>query len=53
MAVKTLSVINGILGLWLIVSAFLKMGVSANLYNYLIVGILVTIFGFWGATAKS
>jgi len=49
---KTLAVLNGILGLWLIVAAFLKLNASTNLYNYLIVGILVTIFGFWGAAAK-
>ena len=49
---KTLATLNGLLGLWLIVAAFLKLSASANLYNYLIVGILVTIFGFWGAFAK-
>ncbi len=50
---KTLAVINGLLGLWLITSAFLKLGAQGNLYNYLLVGIIVSIFGFWGATSKS
>jgi hypothetical protein len=50
---KTLAILNGILGLWLVVSAFLKFSASANLWNYLIVGVLVVIFGFGGAGAKN
>ncbi len=50
---NTLAILNGILGIWLIIAAFLHLTASANLWNYLIVGILVTIFGFWGASAKS
>jgi hypothetical protein len=50
---RTLAILNGILGLWLVVSAFLKFSASANLWNYLIVGVLVTIFGFSGAGAKN
>lgn len=50
---KTLSVLNGILGLWLILVAFLNFSASANLWNYLIVGALVAIFGFWGASVKN
>jgi hypothetical protein len=51
--VKILAILNGILGLWLILVAFLKFGTTANLWNYLIVGVLVAIFGFWGASAKN
>jgi len=50
---KILATLNGILGLWLVVSAFLNFSGSVNLWNYLIVGALVAIFGFWGATAKN
>jgi hypothetical protein len=50
---KTLAILNGILGLWLVVAAFLNFGASVNLWNYLIVGVLVAIFGFWGAGAKN
>ena len=49
---KTLATINGVLGLWLLVSAFLKLSATANLWNYLIVGLAVTVLGFWGAVAK-
>ena len=51
--IKTLAVLNGILGLWLIVAAFHNFGASANLWNYLIVGVLVTVFGFWGSSVKT
>ena len=44
--------VNGILGIWLIISAFLKFTAQGNLYNYLIVGIIVTILGFWAAYLK-
>jgi sulfite exporter TauE/SafE len=38
--------VNGILGLWLIVTAFLGFGSSGNLWNDLIVGIIVAILGY-------
>jgi hypothetical protein len=50
---KILAILNGILGLWLVVSAFLNFSASVNLWNYLIVGVLVAIFGFWGASVKN
>jgi predicted CDP-diglyceride synthetase/phosphatidate cytidylyltransferase len=50
---KTLATLNGILGLWLVLSAFLSFSASVNLWNYLTVGVLITIFGFWGAGAKN
>jgi len=40
---------NGILGIWLIISAFLKLGTQGNLYNYLTVGIIIVIVSFWPA----
>ncbi len=40
---------NGVLGIWLIISAFLKFTAQGNLYNYLIVGIIVAIVSFWPA----
>lgn len=50
---KTLAILNGILGLWLIIAAFMNLSGQANLWNYLIVGVLVAIFGFWGSAAKN
>jgi len=50
---KTLAILNGILGLWLVIAAFLNLTGQANLWNYLIVGVLVTVFGFWGASVKN
>ena len=37
---------NAILGAWLVIAAFLPMGTTANLWDDLIVGILVAIAGF-------
>ena len=50
---KTLAILNGLLGLWLVIAAFLNLSGQANLWNYLIVGVLVVIFGFWGSAAKN
>ena len=50
---KTLAIFNGILGLWLVIAAFLNLSGQVNLWNYLIVGVLVVIFGFWGASVKN
>ena len=41
--------INGILGLWLILSAFVGMSVGATMANLVIVGIVVAALGFWAA----
>ncbi|NCF74867.1 MAG: hypothetical protein GWO87_00040 [Xanthomonadaceae bacterium] len=46
---KWQDIINGLAGLWLIISAFLHLTANANLWNYLIVGIIVSVLGFWGA----
>ncbi len=35
--------VNGLLGLWLIIAAFLKFSATAVMWNNLIVGIIVTI----------
>lgn len=37
---------NGVLGLWLLLAAFLGMGPKGNFWNDLIVGIIVAIVGF-------
>jgi hypothetical protein len=50
---KTFAAINGILGLWLILAAFMNLSGQANLWNYLVVGVLVALFGFWGAAVKN
>ena len=41
--------INAVLGLWIILSAFLGMNLSEMMTNLVIVGIVVAILGFWGA----
>ena len=38
--------INGILGLWLIIAPFVRMGSAGYFWANLVVGILVAIFGF-------
>jgi hypothetical protein len=45
--------INAILGLWIILSAFLGMSASAMTTNLVIVGIVIAILGFWGAYESS
>lgn len=44
--------LNGIIGLWLILSAFLGFGDVAKTWNLVICGILVAVFGFWLAGTK-
>ncbi len=44
--------VNAILGLWLILSAFLGFSASAQTTNLVIVGIIVAVLGFWGAGMK-
>jgi hypothetical protein len=41
--------INAVLGLWVILSAFLGFSAEAMTTNLVIVGIVVAILGFWGA----
>ncbi len=43
---KNLAWIVGILGLWLIVAAFLGFGENAAMWNNLLVGIVVAIVGY-------
>ncbi len=45
---KWQSIVNGLAGIWLIISAFIPFGHTGNLWNYLIVGVIVAILGFWG-----
>jgi len=41
--------VNGILGLWVIVVAFLGFTGSTLLWTLVITGVVVAILGFWGA----
>ena len=45
--------INGILGLWLILAAFLNFSTVGNLWDNLIVGAIVIIVGFLMVSKKS
>ncbi len=38
--------VNGILGLWIFIAAFLNFGQTGNFWNDLIVGIIVAVVGF-------
>ena len=49
---KWQDVVNAIVGAWLMVSAFLKFGASANLWNYLISGGIVLILSIWVGMAR-
>ena len=51
--VKTLSWINAILGLWLIIAPFLLSysKVAAAMWNDIIIGIIVLALGAWAASA--
>ena len=51
--VNALAWMNGILGTWLIVAAFLNFPPTGNLWDNLIVGILVAVFGFAMIKEKS
>ena len=44
---------NGILGIWLVIAAFLPMSASANLWDNLIVGVLAGIAGITMIKEKS
>lgn len=45
--------INGLLGLWLVLAAFLKLTPAGNLWDNLIVGVVVAIVGFLMISKKS
>ncbi|RLD16818.1 hypothetical protein DRI50_00915 [candidate division KSB1 bacterium] len=38
--------VNGILGVWLFIAAFLNFAPNGNLWNHLIVGVIAAIAGF-------
>lgn len=45
--------VDGVLGLWLIVAAFLNFSAVGNLWDNLIVGVIVAIAGFMMISKKS
>lgn len=45
--------VNGILGLWLIIAAFLHLSPAGNLWDNLIVGVIVAIVGYLMVSKKS
>ncbi len=46
------NIVNILVGIWLIISAFLNLSASANLWNYLIMGVIVLILSFLPAKKK-
>ncbi len=45
---KWINIVNGLAGIWLVVSAFLKFAdAQINFWNYLIVGVIVATLSFW------
>jgi len=45
---KWQDIVIGLAGVWLVISAFLKFAsAQVNFWNYLIVGVIVAILGFW------
>ncbi len=44
--------LSGLIGLWLILSAFLGFADTTMTWNLVISGILVAVFGFWSAGSK-
>ena len=51
--VKALSWVNAVLGLWLIIAPFILAysGVTAAMWNDIIVGIIIVVLGVWAAQA--
>lgn len=45
--------INGILGLWVLVLAFLGLTGNALMWTLAVTGVVVAILGFWGASAHN
>ncbi|MCI0619584.1 SPW repeat protein [Candidatus Wolfebacteria bacterium] len=43
--------VNGILGLWILISPFVGLEGSNMTTNLVIVGIVVAVLGFWSAAA--
>lgn len=44
--------VNGILGIWVIITPYLNFSSSALTSVLVITGILIAIFGFWGAMSN-
>ena len=44
--------VNGILGIWVIVVAFLGFTGSTLMWTLVVTGLVVAILGFWAAGAK-
>ena len=44
---KWQDIVNVIVGIWLIIAAFLKLSATANLWNYLIMGAIVLVLSLW------
>jgi len=44
---KWQDVVNAIVGVWLVVSAFLNFSAGTNLWNYLITGVVVLVLSIW------
>ena len=44
--------VNGILGIWLVIAAFLNFAPKGNLWDNLIVGVIVAVLGFTMVKAK-
>ncbi len=51
-AKKAICWINAILGIWLVIAAFIPMSKSGNLWNDLICGIIILIVGITTALKK-
>ncbi len=49
---KWQDITNAIVGGWLIIAAFLNMGKTGNLWNYLISGTIVLILSLWAGASK-
>jgi len=49
---KWQNVINALIGIWLIISAFLKLSAGGNMLNYLIFGIVILILSVWAGSGK-
>jgi hypothetical protein len=45
--------LNFLAGLWLVLSSFLDMSVSAMQTNFLVTGIIVAVLAIWGAVTNN
>ncbi|HVW66669.1 MAG TPA: SPW repeat protein [Candidatus Peribacteraceae bacterium] len=41
--------VNGILGLWVLITPFLGLTGQAYIWTLVITGIVIAVLGFWGA----